>query len=202
MFPTRGSSAPRHTWDNLRAPTPCSLPRTGTHSPANAPNMGRSPWTLLMPWQLQRASLLGSCWMQVPRAGTGAWELHLPWLRELIPCEPSWGFGGSTGTPRHHFHRYSLHGGAEQEAQAVPSCHPHQPHAGTDGRSGDSVAQPPHASPQAAEGGPGGPAGSGSSQEPTSCCNSRWDGCRTSPRASPQQSAHWAEGLNPKLTHG
>lgn len=72
-----------------------------------------------------------------------------------IPCEPSWGFHGSTGTPRHHFHRNSqqsswhcLHGGA----QAVPSlCHPHQhhqPHAGTDGWSGDSVAQPLHASSQ------------------------------------------------------
>lgn len=87
--------------------------------------------------------------------------------------------------------QHSLHGGLSGNLSLSPRwhsmCHPHQPRAGTDGWSGDSVAQPPHASSQAAEGGPGGPqpqpAGSGSSQEPTSCCISR-DGCRTSPRTS------------------
>lgn len=101
-----------------------------------------------------------------------------------IPCEPSWGFHGSTGTPRHHFHRNSqqsswhcLHGGGSGCPLLVPP-----PSASSAPRWhrwlewGLSGTAPPCLIP---EGVLGGPAGSGSSQEPTSCCISR-DGCRTS----------------------
>lgn len=128
--------------------------------------------------------------MQVPRAGTGARELHLLWLCELIPCEPSRGFHRYPQTP---FPQVLPAWGAEQEAQAVPSCHPHQPDAGTDGWSGDPVAQPPRL------------------QRGVLGVQLALAAARSSPRVvfhgmaagpAPQQSVHWAEGLSPKLTHG
>lgn len=174
--------------------------------------MRSSPWTLLMPWQLQRATRVGSCWMQVPRAGTAAWGLYLPWLCEPIPREPSWGFSGSTGTPRHHFHRYSqqspwhsLHGGLNKNLRLSPRWHsqlcvaPPRWHRWLELRT--RWHSPPKPHPRLQSGFRGvQPALTAARSPPRVVFHGMAAGPAQGP--APRQSVRWAERLNPKLTHG